>query len=650
MLLQAFIFCGGGHNISPFSSSTLGEFNDDLDQSGVNDLTTSNSNVAVASIDGNTNINTTDNISVNSLTNNVHNNRDTNIDVGNFDFDFDINDSIITSTGHLPKALLPVANRSMIEYVIDWCDQADFHEINIVAHKDEIDIIKFGLSEFLKLRYEQYKIIESNLHSHNSNNNNNNNTANNSNNNNNNSNMQNLKNINFISTTSSSMGQILINDLLPLIKMDFVLLPCDFITDIPPQIFIDQYHNRDDDNLAISVFYKNSLDSSLDKKKLEKDQIFTVYNDDFDHQEYQKQPILLDIYSNENVTKTKYLQIRSHLLWKYPNITVSTKLLNSSIYFCSYQLCQFLNKPRKQHQNDDNDVDKNSTDNENINVNTTKSINLQNLSTKGNNNNSNDTEGNFKNVNKYAINPSYFKHHNNSLIPDNINTNTTLSKLFRDLARRSWRHVKEKRETVGIFILPDPSLATFIRANNLSTLMDANRFILKIKSTTSSLIASSSAIGADALVDPSVTLGEKSSVKLSTIRNHCIIGNKCRISGSIILDGAIIEDECILENVIVGPNARIGKKSKLTNSYVEGSYVVESKSMIKGETLMKAIEDYNEFDDDDSYAIYSGSDNDMDHISSDAIYSSSEDDGADGYHYNSDGSFDDNDEDDFFER
>ena len=56
--------------------------------------------------------------------------------------------------------------------------------------------------------------------------------------------------------------------------------------------------------------------------------------------------------------------------------------------------------------------------------------------------------------------------------------------------------------------------------------------------------------------------------------------------------------------------------------------------------------------DDDYYAIYSGSDKDMDHISGDAIYSSSDDDddGADGYHYNRDGSFDDNDKDDFFER
>ena len=347
--------------------------------------------------------------------------------------------------------------------------------------------------------------------------------------------------------------------------------------------------------------------------------------------------------------------------------------MNSSIYFCSYELCQFLKKPRKQHHNDhnsntnnnnnDND-DKCSIDNKNLDVNSTNGLKSQNLSnndninTKNNNENNNDNDNknnadydHFQNRSTYAINPSYFKHNNNSLIPDSINTNTTLAKLFRDLARRSWRHVKEKRETVGIFILPDPSLATFIRSNNLSTLMDANRFVLKIKSSTSSLIASSSAIGADALVDPSVTLGEKSSVKLSTIRNNCIIGKKCRISGSIILDGAVIEDECILENVIVGPNAHIGAKSKLTNSYVEGNYVVDSKSMIKGETLMKVIEDENEFDEE-GYVIYSGSDNDIDHLSSDAIYSSSDDDdGADDYHQISDDSFDDDDDaHDFFER
>lgn len=595
MQLQAFIFCGGGHNLSPFSSSTLGGFSDGKDQDN-GDSTNSNN-------DNNNNNNTNNNDT--KTINDVKSNPKGGAASAN---EFNINESVITGTGHLPKALLPVANRAMIEYVIDWCDQADFNEINIVAHKDETDIIKYGLSEFLKLRDEQFKMIEAglhqNIHSHH---------------------IQTVKKINFITTTAPSMGETLIGDILPLVKMDFVLLPCDFITDIPPQIFIDQYHNRDDDNLAISVFYKNSVETSLDKKKLKQDQVFTVYNDDY-IQESQRQPVLLDFYSQENVTKTKYLQIRSHLLWKYPNTTVSTKLFNSSIYLCSYELCQFLTKSRQQ-----------STDNTNDNSMTTST------------NNNEDADNDDENINNNDIQPSYFKHNDNLLIPDQIDTKTTLSKLFRGLARRSWRHVQEKRETIGIFILPDPTLATFIRANNLATLIDANRFILRIKSTTSTLMASSSAIGADALVDPSTILGEKSSVKLTTIRNNCQIGNKCRISGSIILDGAIIEDECILENVIVGPNARIGKKSKLTNSYVEGNYVVEPKSMVKGETLMKIIEE-DKFDED-GYAIYSGSDDGVEHLSSDAVYSSGDESGSsDDYQYSGDEQLDSDDDRDFFAR
>ena len=86
-----------------------------------------------------------------------------------------------------------------------------------------------------------------------------------------------------------------------------------------------------------------------------------------------------------------------------------------------------------------------------------------------------------------------------------------------------------------------------------------------------------------------------------------MIGNRCRIAGSILHPSVKIEDEVLLENVIVGPNAVIGKKSKLTNCYVEGSFVVEAKSTLKGETLTKM---YFEPDEDysDSEAIDSDSD------------------------------------------
>lgn len=611
MQLQAFIFCGGGHNLIPFSSSTLGEFSQD------NTIHSENNN------------GTNDPTGVDNVDN-----------VDNNDSKGNDNQDLILSSGHLPKALLPVANRPMIEYVIDWCDQADFKEIFIVAHRDEINIIKDGISTFLNLRLEQFKLIEkglmANIHNHY---------------------MQKIKKINFIPSMATTMGETLIDELLPLIKMDFVLLPCDFITDIPPQIFINQYQNRDDDNLAMTIFYKNSMDSTLDKKNLKNQQFFTVYSDNIENND--KQPVLLDLYSMENVKRTKYLQIRSHLLWKYPNTTVSTKLFNSSIYFCSFELIDFLTKPRLESENavlnNLNQFQLNSTTNSNSSTNTNNNNNNNNLKNLDNSNEKSILTSTTENDYDFNIYPSYFKHNSNRLIPDQINTKTSLTKLFRDLARRSWRHANDNRETIGIFILPDPKLATFIRANNLSTYMDSNRFILKIKSTTSALMQSSSAIGADSVVDPSVVLGEKSSIKLSSIKANCIIGNKCRISGSILLNGATVGDDVILENVIVGPNAIIKKKCKLTNCHVEGNYIVEAKSVIKGETLKNEIYDDDEDDyeegefDEEGYAIYNNNDNsdNIDHLSSDAMDSSDEDDeDADDYYQ-----YDDDEEDDgLFER
>lgn len=508
MELQAFIFCGKGHSLAPFTNPSVG-------QSGLN--TAGTTSIA------------------------------------------------IPDSNRLPKALLPIANRPMIEYVIDWCDQGDFKEINIVAHTEEIDLIKAGLKQFLAFRKQQFELISKSLlatnHTHH---------------------LQAPKKVNFIASKTGTTGESLQTELLGKIKGDFVLLPCDFITDIPPQILIDQYQNRDDDNLAMAVYYKNMLETTIDKKQLNKQQTFTVYSENEDSD---KQPVLLDVYTKENVSKTKYLQIRSHLLWKYPNTTVSTKLHNSFIYFCSYELCELLTEAGDSASRAITDSEPEEEEEEKENQ-----------------------------LDATRIYPSYFRK-SNKLIHDHINTKTSLSKIFRDLARRSWQHSK-KRETVGIFILPEPGVATFIRANSLATYMDATRYILRVKSTTSSLMTSSSAIGADSIVDPSCKILEKSSIKLSVVSGNTTIGNKCRISGSVLLSGVEVDDECILENVIVGPAAKIGKKSKLTNCYVEGHYVVNLRSMFKGETLARSYLDGGEGED----------------VSSDNTYSSEDDsDGTDDY-------------------
>lgn len=469
MQIQAFIFCGKGHNLSPFSQPSL--------EHGV-------------------------------------------------------------SGYGLPKALLPVGNRPMLEYVLDWCDQADFKEINIVAYAGDIDLIRQGLQQYLSLRDQQFELISKalsvSMHAQH---------------------LHKPKSIKFISSKANSTGECLHKELLEKITGDFVLLPCDFVTDIPPQILIDQFRNRDAENIAMTFYFKNTLEGT-DKKQVGK-HFFTVYSDNEDSD---SQPVLLDMYSKDDVKKSKYLQIRTHLLWKYPNATVSTKLVNSFIYFCSYELCHLLS---------DNKSEEKTSDEE---------------------------ENNVSNFDATEIKPSYFRREN-SLIKDPISCNRSLGKIFRDLGRRSWQH-SQPRETVSMFILPD--MGTFARANSLSSFMETNRFILKIKAQTmatnaQTTTASASAIGADAVVGPNCTILEKSNIKLSAISSGCKIGNRCRIAGSILLPNVEIEDEVILENVIIGPNAKIGKKSKLTNCYVEGSFTVEARSNLKGETLTKM---YFESDDD----------------------------------------------------
>ncbi|QLQ81401.1 hypothetical protein HG537_0F01620 [Torulaspora globosa] len=478
----------------------------------------------------------------------------------------------------LPKALLPIGNRPMIEYVLDWCDQADFKEINVVASIEDIDLISESLQGFMSLREQQFellsKALNASVHAHH---------------------LQRPKPIKFVTSRANSTGECLQKELLERISGDFALLPCDFVTDIPPQILIDQYRNRDSENIALTFYYKNNLENA-DKKQTTK-QAFTVYSE---NEGSDSQPVLLDVYPTEDVKKSKYLQIRTHLLWKYPNATVSTKLVNSFICFCAYELCQLLSDKKTQ------DVEKNSGD---------------------------DDEVSAAKSNATMIKPSYFKNEN-ELIKDRISCNKPLGKIFRDLARRSWQHSKG-RETVGMFILPD--VGTFIRANNLNAYTEANRFLLRIKAqtlatNTQTTTASASAIGADAIIGPDCTILERSNIKLSAVDAGCVIGNRCHIAGSILHANVTIEDEVTLENVIVGPNAVIGKKSKLTNCYVEGSFVVEPRTVLKGETLTRmSLESEEEYNEDE------------------AISSDSEEDGdyPEGYYDDDDDAFGD---DDFFQR
>lgn len=380
--------------------------------------------------------------------------------------------SSVRSTG-TSKALLPIANKPMLHHVIEFCNRAFFNKVTIVVDPSDESQIQKSVFSF---------------------------------------------NVDLLPLSCASSGELFFN-IAKIVTSNYIILPCDFVTDLPPQVLIEAY--RENPSLGLYISYKNTL-SIEDKKNLIFPQNYTIYL------EQDTSSILLDTYSHEDIAFYKSLPIRSKLSWSFPNSTVSKKLLNSSIFFGSPKIKDILIK---------------------------------------------------------EFTESY------------INSRT-LSKLIRDLARRSWKHSTPK-EFITLFEIP--SQATFIRANNTATYLEANRYetrpenrdkLLKQKINNKPLSKSiskpqnSANIGIDSFIGENTIIGEKTMVKRTIIGENCIIGKRVKLTGSLLLNGVIIEDDVHLENCIIGNNSKIGTKSKLINSNVESTHHVQKSTITKSENLL----------------------------------------------------------------
>ncbi|ODV85896.1 hypothetical protein CANARDRAFT_27970 [[Candida] arabinofermentans NRRL YB-2248] len=215
--------------------------------------------------------------------------------------------SAIKDTG-IPKALLPIANKPMIEYVLEWCDRAPFKYVSILTDNHSLTPI----SKYV----EGYKLKRD-------------------------PELTRSSTIQCLGSDASSTGSMLqqFREVIFKNTTNFVFLPCDFITDIPPQVLIEVYRGTDDDNLGLSVVYNNSFDS-IDINKMLKTN-YTVYADTNDGN-----AVLLDQYSKSSVAISKFLKVRTQLLWRYPKTKVSTKLLDSFILFGDEKMFEIANEEK----------------------------------------------------------------------------------------------------------------------------------------------------------------------------------------------------------------------------------------------------------------------------------------------------------------
>lgn len=136
-----------------------------------------------------------------------------------------------------------------------------------------------------------------------------------------------------------------------------------------------------------------------------------------------------------------------------------------------------------------------------------------------------------------------------------------------------------------------------LRANTLSSWAEVNKQVVRrLGQTGERLLSQAAEIGKksqigqiDTMVGDHSVVGEKSSIKRSCIGKMVRIGHSTKISNSVIMDNVIIGDNCKLEGCIVGPYSIIKGSTHLKDCDVGcGHVIVEEGTIAKGEMFTGA--------------------------------------------------------------
>jgi translation initiation factor eIF-2B subunit gamma len=104
---------------------------------------------------------------------------------------------------------------------------------------------------------------------------------------------------------------------------------------------------------------------------------------------------------------------------------------------------------------------------------------------------------------------------------------------------------------------------------------------------------------ADTLIDANASIATHCSIKSSVIGSSVRIGQGARLTNCVIMDGSIIGEKCVLNGCVVGKKSNIGKGSNLTSCDVQDGNVVPEGTEGKGEKyLVGGLEDEISGEDD----------------------------------------------------
>ncbi|KAL2258336.1 hypothetical protein VTK26DRAFT_8381 [Humicola hyalothermophila] len=93
---------------------------------------------------------------------------------------------------------------------------------------------------------------------------------------------------------------------------------------------------------------------------------------------------------------------------------------------------------------------------------------------------------------------------------------------------------------------------------------------------------------ADSLVADNVTVQEKTSIKESVVGANCQIGEGAKLSQCLLMDGVVVGRNCKLTRCVLGRRSEIGEGCVLTECEVQDNLLVEPKTEAKDEKFMSS--------------------------------------------------------------
>lgn len=539
-----------------------------------------------------------------------------------------------------PKALVEIANRPMVWYVLDWCYRAGITNITLITPPEAKDTLAAALAQephLTSLPSPSPDLLAP-------------------------------ADLEFETATAELLR---LPEVQKVIVSDFVLLPCDLICDIQGESFLDTYltsigglggagisaaeYDPQRKLIAglggessgrrggLSIWY-NTANREESVKKEECDFMCTAKLDPNLATPFHRGKSVPGMLRNlvwampmselkEQAEQEKSWRIRSSLLRKHGNIKCLTQFRDAHIYFLPYWVKEFAamnedfesftedlvgtwakadwRKPEYRARFGANKIfapKKTVVDaDQNVERPIEEEIDLMSLSSTqiAPRLEPKQTPTSLKLASRVQANPE------DSILSDPSNTPSS-----------SISAANPPMPTISAFILPSEPAAPLVRRVDTTPLLLSVSLLLaktpsieednKAGITTTSPFAHPAKVHGTASIAAQVTvtrndclIGANSSIatrcviKNSVIGANVTIGPRTRITGSVIMDGATIGEGVELNGTVIGKKSKLGDKVKLTTCEVQdGNMVAES---VQGKDEKFLVGGFEEDDEDFEY-------------------------------------------------